>query len=152
MWFIWVIGGIIIYVLLMRFAGTKLEDNEVNKYGGLRLMYSDYFADLKAAFPNLTINPSEGSTIRYQFMMPESAIQYELNSKYIKNYMFTTYKMYVSNAGELKLIYQSEKLSFENSSFNQFEMSHSIITRLMLDNNKWNDISNNQYPNRDRLL
>lgn len=147
--FLYIVGGILFILLIFKAGGKKLEDNEVTKNGGLRVIYSDYFAYLKEGFPNTTIAPEQGSVITYSCMISETRVQFEFRSQCIQGHIFTIYKIYISNSGSLKLLHTSEKYRFENARINQFDMFEAIAIRVVKDNDYWSHVANVRYPNRD---
>ena len=144
-----ILGGLLFLILIIGSLVKKVEDNEVQSKGGLRMMYNDYFTYLKESFPNLKVDTSHGALISYTMMIPESRVQFEFKSRYIKCIIFTKYNIYISNSGSLKLLHTSEKYRFENSWIYQFEMFEGISTRVISSNEYWSHVANHRYPNRD---
>lgn len=104
-----IISLVVIYVVFIKVAGKKLEDKAVNQFGGIAAMYGEYFGYLRETFPSLKIDNESGSKITYRVRVPDTNIQFSLKTVYIKGIIFTTYEMYASNSGNLKLLHKSPR-------------------------------------------
>lgn len=146
---VYIVAGILIIILFFKIAGKSLEDKEVSNYGGLEVMYSEYFKYLEETFPSLIIDKSIGSSITYRFLISETGIQFEFKTQYNMGILFTNYKVYISKHGKLQLLHTSQKYRFENALIHQSEMFESIATRVIRDHVRLTAVANRDYPNRD---
>jgi hypothetical protein len=130
--------GIVIFVVLIKVLGGKMENNEVISRGGMRVIFSDYFNCFQSniydiSYEEFGFDEINGANTRYHIYFPEYQLQVNFESNVIQGVMFTKYKIYKPDRNGLSLIFNSPKYSFQNAEYKQEEMYESIIHRVISD-------------------
>jgi hypothetical protein len=135
---VYMILGVVIFVVLIKVLGGKIENNEISDRGGMKAIYSEYFNCFQSNifdinYEGFGFDEINGALARYHIYFPEYELQINFESNIIKGVMFTKYKIYKPERSGMNLRYSSPKYSFENAEYKQEAMYESIIQRAITD-------------------
>ena len=124
--------GVLILFILFRVFARNIEDNEVNSYGGMRNLLSEFVAHFKEGYGKVIILNEQGSKLIFVVPLDDIyAVRYE--AQYIKQNIFIKYEIYSSALSGTNTIFKSDKFHFNNGAQEQFEMFGALQDRLVND-------------------
>jgi hypothetical protein len=129
MTFLYIIIAVFILFIFFKLYAKYLEDIEVQKFGGFKILLFEFFTKFEDVFDVIYLSEN-GASMRFQIPLEDTlySVAYDLN--YIQRNIFVKFQIYQSTLNGNKTVFSSSKLHFNNGIEQQEQMFDNLMLHL----------------------